>query len=219
MIELRELTKSYRTQAGRNYVFRDLNIIIPTQANVALLGRNGAGKSTLMRILGGTDYPDSGRVISDVSISWPLALSGGFQGSLSGRQNAKFVCRVYGKEAELDNKIEFIKKFSGIGEYFEEPVKSYSSGMRSRVAFALSMAFDFEVYLVDEIMSVGDQDFRKKSQKAFDSIRERAGVIMVSHNMSTLKKQCDMAIMLENSSAKVFEDIEEGIAYYQGLLQ
>lgn len=219
MIELHNLTKSYRTRAGRHFVFKDLNVTIPTQANVALLGRNGAGKSTLMRILGGIDYPDSGKVISDVSISWPLALSGGFQGSLSGRENAKFVCRIYGKEAELESKLEFIKAFSGIEEFFEEPVKSYSSGMKARVAFALSMAFEFDVYLVDEITAVGDQDFKKKSQKAFDSMRERAGVVMVSHNMATLKQQCDMAILLENSTAKVFEDIEEGVAYYQGQLQ
>jgi len=219
MIELHNLTKSYRTRAGRHFVFKDLNVTIPTQANVALLGRNGAGKSTLMRILGGIDYPDSGKVISDVSISWPLALSGGFQGSLSGRENAKFVCRIYGKEVELESKLEFIKAFSGIEEFFEEPVKSYSSGMKARVAFALSMAFEFDVYLVDEITAVGDQDFKKKSQKAFDSMRERAGVVMVSHNMATLKQQCDMAILLENSTAKVFEDIEEGVAYYQGQLQ
>jgi len=219
MIELHNLTKSYRTRAGRHFVFKDLNVTIPTQANVALLGRNGAGKSTLMRILGGIDYPDSGKVISDVSISWPLALSGGFQGSLSGRENAKFVCRIYGKEVELESKLEFIKAFSGIEEFFEEPVKSYSSGMKARVAFALSMAFEFDVYLVDEITAVGDQDFKNKSQKAFDSMRERAGVVMVSHNMATLKQQCDMAILLENSTAKVFEDIEEGVAYYQGQLQ
>lgn len=219
MIELRNLTKSYRTRYGRHYVFRDLNVTIPTKANVALLGRNGAGKSTLMRILGGIDYPDRGKVVSDVSISWPLALSGGFQGSLTGRENAKFVCRIYGKEAELNSKLAFIKEFSGIEDYFEEPVKSYSSGMKARVAFALSMAFEFDVYLVDEITAVGDQDFKKKSQKAFDSMRERAGVVMVSHNMATLKQQCDMAILLENSTAKVFEDIEEGIAYYQGQLQ
>ena len=219
MIELHNLTKSYRTRYGRHYVFRDLNVTIPTKANVALLGRNGAGKSTLMRILGGIDYPDRGKVVSDVSISWPLALSGGFQGSLTGRENAKFVCRIYGKEAELNSKLAFIKEFSGIEDYFEEPVKSYSSGMKARVAFALSMAFEFDVYLVDEITAVGDQDFKKKSQKAFDSMRERAGVVMVSHNMATLKQQCDMAILLENSTAKVFENIEEGIAHYQGQLQ
>jgi len=219
MIELRNLSKSYRTRAGRHYVFRDLNVTIPTKANVALLGRNGAGKSTLMRILGGIDYPDQGEVVSDVSISWPLALSGGFQGSLTGRENAKFVCRIYGKEAELDQKLAFIKEFSGIEEYFEEPVKSYSSGMKSRVAFALSMAFEFDVYLVDEITAVGDQDFRDKSQKAFNTIRERAGVVMVSHNMNTLKQQCDMAILLENSSATVFTDIEKAIDCYQEQLQ
>jgi len=216
MIELRNLTKSYRTKNGRKYVFKNLNATIPTLKSVALIGRNGAGKSTLMRILGGIDYPDSGEIITDQSISWPLALSSGFQGSLTGRENVKFVCRIYDNESSIRKKAEWIKEFSGIGDYFEEPVKSYSSGMKSRLAFALSMAFRFDVYLVDEITAVGDQAFRKQSEQAFLEMKNRSSVIMVAHNMNTLKKHCDMAILLENGTATVYDAIDEAIEVYQG---
>ncbi len=216
MIEIRNLTKSYRTKNGRKYVFKDLNATIPTLKSVALIGRNGAGKSTLMRILGGIDYPDSGEIITDQSISWPLALASGFQGSLTGRENVKFVCRIYGDEASIREKAEWIKAFSGIGDYFEEPVKTYSSGMKSRLAFALSMAFRFDVYLVDEITAVGDQAFRKQSEQAFEEMRSRSSVIMVAHNMNVLKKHCDMAILLADGSATVYDDINEAIEIYQG---
>lgn len=216
MIEIKNLTKSYRTKNGRKYVFKNLNATIPRLKNVALLGRNGAGKSTLMRILGGIDHPDSGNVITDQTISWPLALSSGFQGSLTGRENVRFVCRIYGKESELKKTAEWIKEFSRIGDYFEEQVKKYSSGMKSRLAFALSMAFEFDVYLVDEITAVGDMAFRKQSEKAFKDMGDRASIIMVSHNLETLRKQCDMGILLENGSATVFNDIDEAIEVYKG---
>lgn len=215
MIEIKNLTKSYRTKNGRKYVFRNLNATIPTLKSVALLGRNGAGKSTLMRILGGIDHPDSGEVITDQTISWPLALSSGFQGSLSGRENVKFVCRIYGNESELDEKSAWIKAFSGIGDYFEEPVKTYSSGMKSRLAFALSMAFKFDVYLVDEITAVGDLAFRKQSEQAFKDMSGRSSVIMVAHNLEVLRKQCEMGILLEDGSATVFDDINEAIDVYK----
>ncbi len=216
MIEIRNLSKSYRTKNGRRYVFRDLNATIPTLKNVALIGRNGAGKSTLLRILGGIDYPDSGEVITDQSISWPLGLASGFQGSLTGRENVKFVCRIYGNESEIAAKSAWVKEFSGIGDYFEEPVKTYSSGMRSRLAFALSMAFRFDVYLIDEITAVGDQAFRKQSEEAFLEMKNRSSLIMVAHNMNTLKKHCDMGILLQDGSATVYDDLEEAIAVYEG---
>lgn len=217
MIQLRGLTKSYRTKSGRKYIFRDLSVDIPTRTNVALLGGNGAGKSTLMRILGGIDHPDSGQVISDHSISWPLALAGGFQGSLSGRENVKFVCRIYGRQSVLNEKLNFIKEFSGIGDYFEEPVKTYSSGMRSRLTFALSMAFEFDVYLVDEITAVGDQSFRDQSNKAFKQLRNKSGVIMVSHNLAALREQCDMGILLHRGNAHVYPHIDEAIRQFRKL--
>ena len=216
MIKLVNLTKSYRTRGGRRYVFRDLNLTFPEGKNIALLGKNGAGKSTLMRILGGTDYADRGEVVTDKVLSWPLALAGGFQGSLSGKDNVKFVCRAYGTDDELADKLAFVHEFSELGGYFFEPLKSYSSGMRSRLAFALSLAFDFDVYLVDEVTAVGDQQFKQKAKKAFEDLKGKASLIMVSHDMQTLRTHCDAAIYLENGEATFFDDLDPAIERYRG---
>ena len=141
MFELKNVTKSYLTPKGRRYVFRNLSLSIPPDKNIGLIGRNGAGKSTLMRLLGGADIPDSGTIVTDQSISWPVGLSGGFQGSMTGRDNIKFVCRVYGAEGEaMREKVRYVQEFAEIGDWIDEPIKTYSSGMRSRVAFGLSMA-------------------------------------------------------------------------------
>ena len=217
MIKVVNLTKSYRTRQGRRYVFRDLDLTFPEGRNIALLGKNGAGKSTLMRILGGTDYPDRGEVLTDKVLSWPLALAGGFQGSLSGKDNVKFVCRTYGSEDELAEKLAFVHEFSELGDYFFEPLKSYSSGMRSRLAFALSLAFKFDVYLVDEVTAVGDQQFKQKARKAFEDLKGKASLIMVSHDMQTLRAHCDSAIYLENGVATFFEELDPAIKRYRGV--
>ena len=215
MIRLENITKSYRTRGGKRYIFRDLSLEFPESRNVALLGKNGAGKSTLMRLLGGTDFPDRGKVVTDKVLSWPLALAGGFQGSLSGRDNVKFVCRAFGSGAELGDRLEFVHEFSELEEYFFEPVKSYSSGMRSRLAFALSLAFDFDVYLVDEVTAVGDQNFRQKARRAFEDLKGRATLIMVSHDMQTLRQHCDVAVYLDQGNAIWFDDLEEAIERYR----
>lgn len=214
MIELKDLTKSYRTHSGRHYVFKDLNAVLPEGKNIALLGRNGAGKSTLMRILGGIDHPDEGLVATSKRISWPLGLSGGFQGSLSGKDNVKFVCRCYGKDEEVAEKVRFVHEFSELGKFFFEPVKSYSSGMKSKLGFALSMAFEFDIYLVDEITAVGDKAFRSKSERTFAELKGRSNLIMVSHNMDTLRAHCDAGIFLHGGIAEVFGDIEAAIDAY-----
>ncbi len=151
MIKIENLTKSYRTPTGRHYVFKDLNLEIPSGKSVAFIGRNGAGKSTLLRMIGGIDRPDSGKIITNKTISWPVGLAGGFQGSLTGRENVKFVARLYAKQEELKEKIEFVEEFAELGKYFDMPIKTYSSGMRSRLGFGLSMAFKFDYYIVDEV--------------------------------------------------------------------
>jgi len=216
MIELRNITKSYMTKNGRHYVFRDLSLTIPPGKNVALIGRNGAGKSTLMRLLGGLDVPDSGRIITDRSMSWPVGLSGGFQGSLSGRQNVKFVCRIYGAQGDaMRRAVQYVEDFADIGEYFDFPVKSYSSGMRTRVAFGLSLAFDFDYYLIDEAISVGDAKFKKKASQVLSERVEKANVILVTHGMSQVRKMCDMVMLLQkNGRVEIFDDVEDGINAY-----
>lgn len=215
MIELRNLTKWYPSPKGRRYVFRDLNFVFPDSANIGLIGRNGAGKSTLMRLLGGIDTPNEGAVVSDANISWPVGLGGGFQGSLSARQNAQFVCRVYGATgAEMRRKIDWIEKFAEIGEYFDLPVRSYSSGMRSRVAFGLSMAFDFDYYLIDEVMATGDAQFKTKSQAVIRERLAKSNLILVSHSMTDIRKYCDVVVFVDRGRAMLFEDVSKGIAAY-----
>ncbi len=179
MFELRNLTKSYLTPKGRRHVFRDLSLKIPAGKNIGLIGRNGAGKSTLMRLLGGADVPDSGTIATDKSVSWPVGLSGGFQGSMTGRENIKFVCRVYGAVGDaMRQKISYVEDFAEIGGWIDEPVKTYSSGMRSRLAFGLSMAFDFDYYLIDEVMSVGDAQFKRKCAEVFEARLQKSKVVL-----------------------------------------
>ncbi|WP_440903298.1 ABC transporter ATP-binding protein [Catenovulum sp. SX2] len=214
MIELDKVTKYYLTKLGKKYVLRDVTFTIPEGRDVAILGPNGAGKSTLLRLLGGIDFPNKGTIRSNKRISWPLALASGFQGSMTGRENVEFVCRVYGNR-QIAKTCDFVQAFSEIGDYFELPIKTYSSGMKSRLAFALSMAFDFELFLIDEITSVGDASFRKKCAESMAEKRKNANVIMVSHDMSTLRKQCDMAIVLQDRQLHFFDNVEAGIKQYQ----
>ncbi|MCA8486236.1 ABC transporter ATP-binding protein [Burkholderia multivorans] len=200
---------------GRKYVFRDLSFSIPPDKNIALIGRNGAGKSTLMRLLCGTDVPDSGRIITDKRISWPVGLGGGFQGSLTGRQNVKFVCRALGAEGEAMKKIiAYVENFAELGDYFNQPVKTYSSGMGSRLRFGISLAFDFDYYMIDEAMSVGDAHFRAKAEAEFKRRTGKSNLILVTHVMSQVREICDIVLLLSNGNVRVFDDVEEGIAAY-----
>ncbi|MFD4840003.1 ABC transporter ATP-binding protein [Achromobacter sp. NPDC058515] len=215
MIELRNITKSYRTNLGRQYVFRNVSFTIPSDRSIALIGRNGAGKSTLMRLLGGLDTPDSGKIITPRSISWPVGLAGGFQGSLSGRQNVKFICRVYGAEGPaIREKVAFVEDFAEIGKHFDRPVKTYSTGMRARVAFGLSLAFDFDYYLVDEAMSVGDAHFKAKAATAFKDRIGQSRIILVTHSMGQVRKLCDYVMLVDNGQITAFDDVEAGISAY-----
>lgn len=219
MLELRQVTKSFPSPIGRRYVFRDLSFCFPEGASIGLIGPNGAGKSTLMRLLGGIDTPDSGRIVSDVNISWPVGLTGGMQASLSGRDNVRFVCRVYGATgAAMREKMAYVERFAEIGSYFDLPVRSYSSGMRSRLAFGLSMAFEFDYYLIDEVMAVGDAQFRQKCREAFRERLNDAQLILVSHNMADIREWCDVVVLVKDGTATLYEDIEAGIAAYTGPL-
>lgn len=216
MLELRNLTKWYATPRGRRYVFRDLNFVFPPDASIGLIGRNGAGKSTLLSLLGGIDMPNAGAVITDARISWPVGLSGGFDTALTARENVQFVCRVHGATGRNMRRIvDFIADFAEIGEYFDMPMNSYSSGMRSRVAFGMSMAFDFDYYLIDEVTAVGDPRFKSKSQAVLNERLTRSKVIMVSHAMSEIAKYCDVVVLVDRGTAVLHEDVKAGIAAYQ----
>lgn len=214
MISMRNVTKSYPTKFGRKYVLKDVTYDFPSDKNVAILGRNGSGKSTLLRLLGGIDFPEQGTITSSHNISWPLALATGFQGSMTGAENTRFVCRIYGayKTREVEH---FVRDFSELGRDFYLPVKTYSNGMRSRLAFALSMAFQFDVYLMDEVTSVGDPKFKEKAVATFKEKRKTAKVIIVSHAIPLLRQMCDMGVVLRDGVIEVYSDLEEALWVYQ----
>ncbi len=216
MIRLHNLTKYYPVNGGRKYILKNVSLEIPTGTNVAVLGPNGAGKSTFLRLIGGAEPADSGKIVTDQDISWPLGLATGFQGSLTGRQNVGFVCEINGlNRLETFQVMKAVMDFAEIGNYFEMPVRTYSSGMRARLTFGLSMAFRFDVYLIDELTSVGDAVFRKKAQTAFDEIKSRASLVFVSHSMKSLKSSCDSALFLRDGNATYYTDINEGLAQYE----
>jgi capsular polysaccharide transport system ATP-binding protein len=171
-----------------------------------------------MNLLAKVDTPDSGRIITDKSISWPVGLSGGFQGSLSARENVKFIARTQGfRGKDLQEKVKFVEEFAEINEYFDLPTKTYSSGMKGRVAFGLSLAFDFDYYLVDEAMSVGDVHFKKKASNAFKAKVGQANILLVTHGMTQVRTMCDLVLVLDKGQATLYDDVEEGIKVYQGL--
>lgn len=214
MIKVKNLTKSFFYQGRKTTIFRDLNFTISTGESIAILGANGAGKSTLLRILGGIDLPDSGTIESDVSLSWPVGLVGGFQGSLTGRENVIFVSRIYADKREVADKVRYVEDFAELGVYFDRPFKTYSSGMRSRVTFGLSMAFNFDVYLIDEVTAAGDQRFREKSKKILLDRRRTSDFLMVDHNLWGLKLHCDRAFILHGGKIEEYTDLDEAVAIH-----
>ncbi len=216
MIRLERVTKYYDVKGSRNYVMRDVTLTIPAKTNVGILGCNGAGKSTLLRMLGGIDFPNQGRIVSTANFSWPLGLAGGVQGSLTGRENAKFVCRIHShSESELIETLDFVKEFSELKRYFDMPVKTYSSGMRARLGFALSLAFDFDYYLIDETLSVGDARFKKKCADALMDLKDRRNILLVNHSAQALQHLCDSGVVLQDGCLTYFDDIIDAIAFYQ----
>jgi len=216
MIRFDNVSKFYPTKSGRHYVLRDVNLELPTDRNIAILGPNGVGKSTLIRLMGGADIPNRGQISSDRNISWPLGLQGGLQGSMTARENVRFVARIHGYKNTRPIE-QRVQEFAEIGKYFDEPVKSYSSGMRSRITFGLTMAFDFDfdVLLIDELGAVGDANFRNKSEALLQSKFERTKLIMVSHSISNLKKLCQAGVVLKDQQLHYFEHLDDAITLYQ----
>lgn len=215
MIRLHKVSKRYRTQNGYKTVLDDVSLEFPVGKSVGILGLNGAGKSTLIRIIGDAEPPDSGHVYSDKRVSWPLGYAGGFQGDLTARENARFVARIYGESTRYVE--EFTREFSELGEYFDEPLKSYSAGMKGRFAFSVSLACNFEYYLVDEALETGDARYREKFRMAFEERRANASVILVSHNEQTIRRNCDMAAILHDGSLVLYEDLKEALSRYNTL--
>ena len=213
MISLNNVSKLYETRNGIRRVLDDVNLTILKGEKLGILGRNGAGKSTLIRLISGAELPTSGHINRGMSISWPLAFSGAFQVSLTGIDNLRFICRIY--DAPIKPAIEFVKEFSELGEYLREPVRKYSSGMRARLAFAISMAVEFDCFLIDEIVAVGDSRFHEKCRIELFEKRSDRAMIVVSHNPEYIREHCQRAAVLEGGRLHSFDSVDEAFNYYQ----
>lgn len=212
MIKLERLTKRFAMRQGYKTVIDDLTAVFPSGKSVALLGRNGAGKSTLLRLISGALRPTSGRVLSTGTISYPVGFAGTFHPQLTGAQNTRFVARIYG--VDTDELIDFVQDFAELGHHFHMPFRTYSSGMRSRLSFGVSMGIPFNTYLVDEVMSVGDGAFRQKSGDLFADRRRTAGAVVVSHSPPMIKAMCDMAMVLEHGDVTFYEDVDAALEHH-----
>jgi len=216
MIRFENLTKSFWLRGERKVVIDNLNLTLPTGSSLALLGRNGAGKSTLLEIIAGTLRPDHGRVISDGSISWPVGLAASFHRDLTGAENVRFIARIYG--VDTDDLVAFVESFAELGKFYHMPMRSYSSGMKSRLTFGASMGIRFDTYLVDEVTAVGDAQFKRKSQALFADRMQQSSAIMVNHSMAQLRQFCNAGVVLEQGKMQYFEDLDEAIALHEAHL-
>lgn len=216
MIKIENLVKYYESELGRQYIFDGINFQFPEEHNIAILGRNGAGKSTLFRMLAGSEYPNRGEIKADCAISWPVALATGIHPQMTGSENTRFIGRVNGVE-DLDEYESKVQKFAELGQKYFLPVKTYSSGMRAKLAFSACIAIDFDVYLIDEATSVADPKFRKKAKKALIEKSKSSSLIMVSHELAEIRLFCDSAIVIDEGSLEFYPDLEAGIKAYQAL--
>lgn len=213
MIELSHINKSYcLPKGGSRAVLRDASITFRPGINMGILGLNGQGKSTLIRLISGAERPDSGTITRKGRVSWPIGFSGGFNGSLTGRENLRFTSRIYG--VDIREVTEFVEDFTELGAYMDMPVKTYSSGMRSKLAFALSMSIGFDFYLIDEAWSVGDASFRAKAEKLFEARKAHATLVVVSHSMATIRKNCDSAAVLHGGILTVYDNLTDALRVY-----
>jgi len=215
MLVFDRVSKFYRTKGVKKVILSEFSFEFPTDCNVGIMGKNGAGKSTMMRLMAGIEPPDLGHVYRTTRVSWPLGFAGGFNGSMTGIENIRFVSRIYGQDTE--KVIAYVTEFAELGLSLRLPIKTYSSGMKARLAFGLSMAIDFDVYLIDEITAVGDEDFKKKSKAVFQDKLAKSQIIMISHSPSTIAQYCDCGLLLEGSRIRFFDQTEDLLLAYKEL--
>lgn len=213
MLVFDRVSKFYRTKGVKKTILSEFSFAFPTDRNVGIMGKNGAGKSTMMRLMAGIEPPDLGHVYRTTRVSWPLGFAGGFNGSMTGIENIRFVSRIYGQHTE--KVIAYVTEFAELGPSLRLPIKTYSSGMKARLAFGLSMAINFDVYLIDEITAVGDEDFKKKSKALFQDKLSKSQIIMISHSASTIKQYCDCGLLLEGNQIRYFDDVADLLAAYK----
>jgi capsular polysaccharide transport system ATP-binding protein len=211
-IELVNISKTFVTLGRRKTVFRNFSLSIPKGLNLGVIGANGSGKSTLMGMIAGGIQPDTGRIIRNMTVSWPVGNGAAINAALTGVVNCRFLARLYGKNP--DDIVRFVADFSELGEYMDWPVKTFSSGMRSRLAFALSMAIDFDCTLVDEGMGAGDQFFRSKSELLIEERKKRSSFVLVTHNLGEVQRLCDRVLVLGGPEPELSDDVSNRVDQY-----
>ncbi|MGB7244827.1 MAG: ABC transporter ATP-binding protein [Sulfitobacter sp.] len=213
MISLSNVSKSFHYRGKTKVVADKISAEFSTGQSIALLGRNGAGKSSLLKMIAGSMRPDSGQIKIDGAISWPVGFAGSFHQDMTGDQNTLFVARVYGVDTrELR---DFVEDFAELGSHFYQPLRSYSAGMKARLAFAVSMGIHFDIYLVDEVSAVGDARFREKSEVVFHDRMRNSGAVVVTHSMAMVRRICDAAAVLENGRLTFYDNINEAILHHE----
>jgi len=215
MIRCTDLHKTYPMGAGRKIVLDGLNFSVAPGQKVGILGRNGAGKTTLIKLIGGVEMPTSGKIERRMTVSWPLGFGGGFQGSLTGYDNARFIARIYG--AQYRDIRDFVEDFTELGRQLQMPVKTYSAGMKARLAFALSLAIEFDCYMIDEVILVGDQNFQRKCHEELFEKRADRALILASHSSGIIRDYCGSAMVLHQGRGVVYPDVEEALGVYDVL--
>ncbi len=215
-IELQNVSKRYQTRNGHHNALQGINLAVRPGEKLGILGRNGSGKSTLIRLIGGADQPSSGTITRNMRVSWPLALISGFGGSLTGRDSLRLVCRIYG--VDWRDQLEFVQDFTELGRFFDEPVQSYSHGMMARLAFAVSMVIDFDCFLIDEVVAVGDSTFTERCNHELFEKRKHKAMVIVSHQEHFVREHCTHAAVLVNGSLHNFADNDEAFDFYQASL-
>lgn len=214
-IRLDGIVKDYHTQIGIRRVLSNISFDVSAGQKIAVLGRNGAGKSTLVKIIGGVEPPTAGTIHRGLFMSWPIAFAGGFEVSMSGVDNIRFIARTYG--VPIKDTIELVDDFAELGKHLLLPVRTYSSGMRARLAFGLTLAVDFECFLIDEVISVGDQRFQRKCHDELFVKRKHCAMILVSHDVGIIRRYCDKALVLKAGRGKVFDDLDLALDIYNSL--
>ena len=215
MIACENVRKTYPLGHGKKVVLDGVDLTVRAGEHVGFLGRNGAGKTTLIKLIGGVEYPSGGTIKRDMSVSWPLGFGGGFQGSLTGYDNARFIARIYGHEYREIR--EFVEEFTELGQQLRMPVKTYSAGMRARLAFALSLAIEFDCYMIDEVIMVGDQNFQRKCHVELFEKRGDRALILASHSEEIIREYCNKALVLHRGKGQVFDDVELALKVYEEL--